>query len=68
MLRDIATAHGVGASQVALAWMIQFHGDTVVVIPGATSVRQAEQNAATLKVTLTSDQLKRIDEASRAFL
>lgn len=51
-LKRIAQKHGVTPSQVALRWLIQFHGDTVVVIPGATKVKQAEENAAVLKFQL----------------
>ncbi|MEI8257452.1 MAG: aldo/keto reductase [Deltaproteobacteria bacterium] len=68
VLRAIATARDVGPAQVALAWMIQFHGDTVVVIPGASSPRQAELNALAMGITLTAEELRRIDEASRPFV
>jgi len=67
-LRKIATAHGATPSQVALSWLIQFHGDTVVVIPGATKRRQAEENVGTMQLTLSPDELRRIDELSQPFL
>jgi aryl-alcohol dehydrogenase-like predicted oxidoreductase len=67
-LRKIAAAHGATPSQVALSWLIQFHGDTVVVIPGATKRRQAEENVGTLQLTLSPDELRRIDELSQPFL
>ena len=35
-LRLIARAHGVTPGQVALSWAVNFHGKTVVAIPGAT--------------------------------
>lgn len=68
VLRAIASARDVGPAQVALAWMTRFHGDTVVVIPGATSARQAELNAGSMDLALTPDELRRIDEASRGFI
>jgi aryl-alcohol dehydrogenase-like predicted oxidoreductase len=64
-LRAVGTAYGVGAGQIALAWLTQFYGDTVVAIPGASKPRQAEENAAVLKLQLTNNELERIDEASR---
>ncbi len=67
-LRKIAAAHGATPSQVALSWLIQFHGDTVVVIPGATKRRQAEENVGTMQLTLSPDELRRIDELSQPFL
>lgn len=67
-LRKIATAHGVTASQVALNWLAHFHGDTVVVIPGATKRRHAEENVGSMGFTLSQAELGRIDELSRQFL
>jgi aryl-alcohol dehydrogenase-like predicted oxidoreductase len=67
-LRKIATAHGVTPSQVALRWLTQFHGDTVVVIPGATKRRHAEENVGAMELTLSQDELRRIDELSRQYL
>lgn len=66
-LRKIAPAHGVTPSQVALNWLATFHGDTVVVIPGATKRRHAEENVGSMGFTLTQDELHRIDELSRQF-
>ncbi|MCC6143856.1 MAG: aldo/keto reductase [Candidatus Hydrogenedentes bacterium] len=68
VLRRIAQKHGVTASQVALNWLVHFHGETVVAIPGATRPRQAEQNAGALAFTLEERELAEIDEASQAFL
>ncbi len=67
-LREIAKSHDATPPQVALAWMLQFHGDTVVAIPGASSVRQADQNARAMEIVLSTSELKRIDELSRAFM
>lgn len=67
-LRKIATAHGVTPSQVALNWLIHFHGDSVVVIPGATKRRHAEENVGAGEFTLSPEELRRIDELSRRFL
>jgi len=65
-LREIAEAHKVTPAQVALRWLIQFHGDTVVAIPGASSVKQAKQNAAVMDFELTGEELKTLDAVSRS--
>ncbi|HYH97953.1 aldo/keto reductase [Hyalangium sp.] len=65
-LRKIGAAHGATASQVALNWLAHFHGDTVVVIPGATKQRHAEENVGSMGFTLSQDELRRIDELSRS--
>jgi aryl-alcohol dehydrogenase-like predicted oxidoreductase len=66
-LENIAQTHGVTASQVALNWLINFHGDTVVVIPGASKVRHAEQNVGAMTFTLTDAELSQIDNLSKQF-
>jgi len=67
-LRTIAAAHGATVGQIALAWLCQFHGDTVVVIPGASRPEQAEENAGALDLTLSRGELEKIDELSRRFM
>lgn len=66
-LKAIARAHGATPAQVALAWMTQFHGDTVVVIPGATRRQQIEDNVRALQLTLTPAELDANDVRSRDF-
>jgi aryl-alcohol dehydrogenase-like predicted oxidoreductase len=67
-LREIASRYQVTPSQVALNWLVHFHGDIVVAIPGATKVRHAQENAGALGFTLTPDELKQLDQVSRPFL
>jgi aryl-alcohol dehydrogenase-like predicted oxidoreductase len=67
-LRKIAAARGATASQVALAWLCGFHGDTVVVIPGASRPRQAQENLGAMDLALSKREIERIDELSRPFL
>ncbi len=64
-LKKIAAAHGVTASQVALAWLLTFHGDAVVAIPGASRRRHVEENVGAMKLSLSALELRRIDELSR---
>jgi aryl-alcohol dehydrogenase-like predicted oxidoreductase len=63
-LREIARAYGASASQIALAWLVGFHGDTVVAIPGASKPRHAEESAGAMALRLTQKELSRIDELS----
>jgi aryl-alcohol dehydrogenase-like predicted oxidoreductase len=64
-LKEIARAHGATPSQVALAWLIGFHGEAVVAIPGASKPRHAEESAGAMQLTLSAKELSRIDELSR---
>ena len=64
-LEEIGAHYDATAAQVALNWLIHFHGETVVTIPGATKVNQVEQAAAAMNFKLADDELKRLDELSR---
>jgi aryl-alcohol dehydrogenase-like predicted oxidoreductase len=57
-LGEIASRHGATNSQVALAWLIR--KPNVVAIPGASSVRQLEENVAAADVELSDDDDARL--------
>ncbi len=63
-LREMAGDHGASPSQIALAWVIQNYGDTVVAIPGASKPRHAEEAAGAMKVHLSDDELRRLADLS----
>ncbi|MEW5742392.1 MAG: aldo/keto reductase [Myxococcota bacterium] len=67
-LEKVAQAHGATSSQVALAWLTTFHGDTVVAIPGATKVKHVEENVGAMRLTLSRQELDKLDELSRLFI
>jgi aryl-alcohol dehydrogenase-like predicted oxidoreductase len=66
-LRRIAAARGVTPSQVALGWLIRFHGETVVAIPGASRPRHAQEAAGAMGFRLSAEEMGRLDELSRSF-
>ena len=66
-LEEIGTRYNATPAQVALNWVIHFHGETIVTIPGATKVHQAQESAGALKFRLSEDELRRLDEISRVF-
>ena len=63
-LDKISKSYGSTISQVALAWLITFYGDTVVAIPGATRPEQVADCAAAMNLRLTENELARIEEVS----
>jgi aryl-alcohol dehydrogenase-like predicted oxidoreductase len=64
VVKDIAAAKGVTPAQVALAW-VHSRGDDVVPIPGTRRASRLEENAGALDVTLTPDELDRLEPLSR---
>jgi aryl-alcohol dehydrogenase-like predicted oxidoreductase len=58
-LLEIANRHGATPSQIALAWLV--NKPNVVAIPGASSERQAEENALAADIALAPDEVARLD-------
>ena len=67
MLQEMAKKYQATPAQIALAWIIRHHGDTVVAIPGASNVRQASDNALSMQIDLSPDDLKNLDDISAPF-
>ncbi|HEX3946786.1 MAG TPA: aldo/keto reductase [Acidimicrobiales bacterium] len=64
-LREVAAGHRATPAQVALAWLLR--RPNVVVIPGASSVEQAESNAAAADLVLTDGEDAALTAASDHF-
>jgi len=64
-LEEIGEARGATPAQVALNWILTFHGKTIVAIPGASRPSQMEENLGALTFTLEREELGRLDELSR---
>lgn len=64
---QIAESHGVTTGQVALNWLINFSGDTVITIPGASKIKHSTESAGAMDFNLTTEELNRIDELSSHF-
>ncbi len=62
-MRPIAQAHGVSVAQIALAWLLAQPAVTTVII-GAKTREQLDDNIASVKVRLSADDLKTLDEVS----
>lgn len=60
---EVSDETGASRAQVALAWTLR-HPAIVSPIIGARTLAQAEDNLGALEVTLTDDQLARLDRAS----
>ncbi|QGV78327.1 aldo/keto reductase [Streptomyces ficellus] len=62
-LEELASAKGVTAGQLALAW-VQHRGGDVVPIPGTRRQRYLEENLAALDVELSAEDLAAIEAAA----
>ena len=61
MIHHIARHHNASAAQVLLAWVISNQG--VIAIPKAASIEHLKENAGALALTLSAEELARLDAA-----
>jgi aryl-alcohol dehydrogenase-like predicted oxidoreductase len=59
----VASAHGATPGQVALAWVLA-QGDDMIPIPGTKRIPYVEENAAAARITLSPDELDRLNGLS----
>ena len=64
-VEELASEKGVTAGQLALAWVLH-RGDDIVPIPGTKHVRYLEENAAAAEISLSEDDLARLEEIAPA--
>jgi aryl-alcohol dehydrogenase-like predicted oxidoreductase len=62
-VREIASEKACTPGQLALAWLLA-QADDIVPIPGTKHVRYLDENLGALDVSLTDDDLRRIDEVA----
>jgi aryl-alcohol dehydrogenase-like predicted oxidoreductase len=63
-LEAIASEHEATVAQIVLNWTVNYHGDTIVTIPGSSKTYQAEQNAGAMRISLSREQLETISTLS----
>jgi aryl-alcohol dehydrogenase-like predicted oxidoreductase len=64
VLASVAKAHGATVPQIALAWILANDAVTSVII-GARKIPQLDDNLKSVDVTLSAEDRKALDEASR---
>ncbi len=64
VVREVAAKHGATPAQIALAWLLH-KGDDIVPIPGTKRRKYLEENAGAASITLSADDMARLDAALR---
>ncbi len=67
LVKELAIKYNVTPSQVALNWLIQYNGDTVVAIPGATKEIHVKENCGAMSFSLSDEDMARLDNVSAIF-
>ncbi|WP_339307498.1 aldo/keto reductase [Paenibacillus sp. FSL R5-0519] len=63
LIQEMAKQKGCTVSQLALAWLLG-KGEHIVPIPGTRNLERVHENLGALEVSLTDDEMKRIDRIS----
>lgn len=66
-LQRLAEKYNAAPGQIALNWLIHFHGETVVAIPGASKTEQAHSNAGALDFKLSDEDLDLLDKMTTQY-
>jgi aryl-alcohol dehydrogenase-like predicted oxidoreductase len=64
IVREIGAKRNATPAQIALAWLMH-KGDDIVPIPGTKRRKYLEENVAAASITLTADEMGRLDDALR---
>jgi len=67
LLKKLALKYNVTAAQVALNWIIQYNGDMVVAIPGATKESHVKENLGALSFRISDEDMVSLDYVSSIF-
>ncbi len=67
LVKQLAQKYNVSSSQIALNWLIHFHGNTVVAIPGATKEIHVKENTGSMSFKMSDDDMAVLDRESAIF-
>jgi len=60
-LLEIGNRHGVKPNQIALAWLLHY-APNIILIPGTTTINHLEENVAAANLQLTPDEMQAASE------
>ena len=61
ILADIAVQKGVKPNQIALAWLLHY-APNIILIPGTTTISHLEENMFAASITLTSEEMTALNQ------
>lgn len=60
-IKKLAAEKGATAAQLAIAWVLA-QGEDIIPIPGTKRRERLEENVRAMDITLTADDLRRLNE------
>ena len=65
-MAELADDYHATITQIGLNWLINFHGEMVVAIPGATKPQHAADAAGTMRFSLSDDEMAELHALARS--
>jgi aryl-alcohol dehydrogenase-like predicted oxidoreductase len=66
-LEQIGRRHNASPATIALNWLVNYYGDTVVAIPGASRPEHAAESAMAMTFQLSDVEMAQLDRVSQPF-
>jgi aryl-alcohol dehydrogenase-like predicted oxidoreductase len=66
-IKTLAEKYNATPSQIALNWLVNFHGNKVVAIPGATKENHVKENVGAMNFRLSDEDMALLDRESSIF-
>jgi aryl-alcohol dehydrogenase-like predicted oxidoreductase len=66
-LDEISQKYQAEPAQIALSWLINFQGETILAIPGASRVDHVHESVQAMNITLAEKDNHRLDEITRKY-
>jgi aryl-alcohol dehydrogenase-like predicted oxidoreductase len=67
LVKELALKYNVTPAQIALNWILNFNGDMVVAIPGATKESHVKENVGAMSFKLSEEDMDKLDIISAAY-
>jgi pyridoxine 4-dehydrogenase len=64
-LKEVADKHGASPHQIALSWLFH-HAPNILLIPGTSKVKHLEDNVKAAEISLSREDMEKIDSISGA--
>lgn len=64
IIADIAQKKGVKSNQIALAWLLHY-APNIILIPGTTTIAHLEENIAVNSIHLSTDEINLLDQIDK---
>lgn len=64
-IAQIAENKGVKPNQIALAWLLHY-APNIILIPGTTTIAHLEENMTASSITLTNEEMSKLNRANNS--